>query len=90
MIAIKAVCDNCEKEKIIEFGNLIPDYQTIYRLLRKSNWEINEFAHYCSSKCEDDFQKKCDHIDIFERSGYITCFTCGKTWEPDYDSMRKE
>ena len=86
MLDIKAKCDHCGKGKRISSSSVIPEHFAIISLLKKIGWIITDCKHFCSWKCEEDYQLTCEHVPI-KKDGYTECADCGKIWQPDYDLM---
>lgn len=88
MLAIIAKCDHCDKEKGFVQSSVLPKHPLIISLLKKMGWIITDCCHFCSWKCQEDYQLTCEH-DVIKKTLYTICVMCGKIWQPDYDLERE-
>ena len=81
-------CDHCGKRERFKGRGLILNYSIIKYIVKKAGWIVGGEKQWCSSKCEDAYQKECDHV-VIRMNDYTKCIECGQIWQPDYDSMRE-
>ena len=90
MLEIIAKCDRpkCNKKKGFISSSVLPEYPAIINMLKKMGWIVTDCKHFCSWKCQEDYEIQCEH-DPIEKDGYVQCAKCGKVWQPDYDLERE-
>ena len=87
MLTIIAKCNHCGKEKGFCSSSVLPEHPSIINMLKKMGWIVTDICHFCSVKCEEDYQLQCEH-HVVNHDGYTQCIACGKIWQPDYDLER--